>query len=341
MPAQREHLLRFVDITLCITARQRPQHRQRGAHRAAQQLGDADHAPFAVRIEQRRFDRRLGEGIALHDAPDALHGGIDIGCFGALHRRCDEGIDADLYAFRTLVAIRQSADRRRFTHPFDAVAAHHAHQQQGAPLDDRHRQQMRPNHRQVDENGRYAPDRNHGHSDAARGAASSLPAPTIAAKAARKSAMLRLTAVPNKRSPTAASLPPSLRSALYESSVTRSRGRRVMRAVPFAKPAPAPLSVPAKVTALRYSGSVSVIRPLKPAFSGPTLTCRTAAYSVSDLRSTDLQPGEHPCSTAGSNNAAQIASGVAFRSTWPTSSMIFCLNLCVDGIDVRGRGERR
>ena len=60
---QRE---RLVDVARRIAAGERPQHRQRVAHRAAEQRVDRQAEALALRVEQRDLDGRLGEGVALH-----------------------------------------------------------------------------------------------------------------------------------------------------------------------------------------------------------------------------------------------------------------------------------
>ncbi len=146
-----QQALGLLDIAGGIAAGQRPQHRQRVAHRTAEQRGERHAEPLALRVEQRGFQRRLGEAVAARDLVQPRHRAMDIG--GVLTDQCGRqiGINGQLDAFGTFLAIGQAADRGGLANAFDAVAGAQPHDDQRLLLHGRHGQLMRADGGQVDQ----------------------------------------------------------------------------------------------------------------------------------------------------------------------------------------------
>jgi len=131
-------------------------------------------------IEQRGFDTGFGEGIALGNLVQALHGGVDIGRRLAHQHRRQMRIDIGLDAFRAFVAIRETANGGGFADAFDTVAAPQAHNHQGLLAHGVHRQGVGADGRQVDDLGgqTFNQDGVHGNCPFCQGGQPRSPPPT-------------------------------------------------------------------------------------------------------------------------------------------------------------------
>ncbi|MNR16234.1 hypothetical protein D3C85_1328220 [compost metagenome] len=156
MTAQVEHLLGLGDVARGVAAGQGPGHFQAVAYTPAEQFADRQALAFALSIEQGAFDPRAGKGIALDHLVQALHGGVDVAGIQAGQQRREIAVDILLDAFRAFVAIGQATDGGGFAEAFDTVAALQADDHQGLLLHGVHRQLVRANGWQVDDQGRDA-----------------------------------------------------------------------------------------------------------------------------------------------------------------------------------------
>ena len=93
---------------------------------------------LALRVEQRRFDRALGEAVAARDLVQLEHRAVDVGRVLPDERRREVSVDGQLDAFGTFVAVRQAADRRGFANALDAVARAQTDDDEGLLLHRRH-----------------------------------------------------------------------------------------------------------------------------------------------------------------------------------------------------------
>lgn len=142
----------FFDIALGIAARERPEHGQRLADRAAEQFRHRHAQALALRVEQRRFDRGLGEAVAARDLVQPEHRAVDIGRILSDERGREISIDGQLDPLGTFIAVRQAADRRGFAKALDAVARAQTDDDEGLLLHRRHGELMRANGREVNQN---------------------------------------------------------------------------------------------------------------------------------------------------------------------------------------------
>ncbi|MCY1533290.1 hypothetical protein D9M68_686120 [compost metagenome] len=143
----------FLDIADGIAAGQGPQHRQAGAHRAAQQRRHGHAQAFALRVQQCAFQRRFRVAIAARHGRQTVHGRVDVGGIQAGQGRRQVGVDGQLDALRAFLAIGQAADGGGFADAFDAVAAAQAHDHQRLALHDCHGQLVGADRRQVHQDG--------------------------------------------------------------------------------------------------------------------------------------------------------------------------------------------
>ena len=151
--AQVEHPLGLFDVLVGVAAGERPGDRQLVPVASAQQFGDRQADALAHGVQQRRFDRRLGEMIADDDLPDRRHGLADPGGIADLQDRREVGVDRELDALRAFLAVAQAADRRAFADADDTVRAMDANDHDGLAVHRRHRENMRPNGRKIDQKG--------------------------------------------------------------------------------------------------------------------------------------------------------------------------------------------
>ena len=149
--AQVEHLLGLVDVLFGITAGQGPGHRQRITHTPAKQLADRQPKAFAEGVEQGAFDTGLGKSVAANTALQAQHRRVDVTRVLADQQRREVTVDVDLDAVGALVAVAQATDGGGFTDAFDAVGAPQADDNEGLVLHRVHRQLVRANGGQVDD----------------------------------------------------------------------------------------------------------------------------------------------------------------------------------------------
>ncbi len=165
MAADIEHALGFLDVFRGVAAGQGPGHLQTVAHPAAEQLADRQTEAFALGIEQCALDAGLGERIALRRLVQAQHGGVDVGSLLPHQQRAEVAVDVLLDAFRAFVAVGQAADGGRLADAFDTVAALHTDDHQRLLLHGVHRQLVRADGRQVDDDRLDAFDQDGAHGD--------------------------------------------------------------------------------------------------------------------------------------------------------------------------------
>ena len=151
--AQVEHLFGLGNVLFGVAAGQRPGHRQGVAHAAAEQFADRQVAAFAEGVKQGAFDAGLGKRIAANATLQAQHGSIDIARVLANQQRREVPIDIDLDAVGAFIAVAQAADGGGLADTFNAVGATHADNHQGLVLHRVHRQLVRADGREVDDDG--------------------------------------------------------------------------------------------------------------------------------------------------------------------------------------------
>src|SRR5690606_10737105 len=162
--ADVEHLLGFGDVLGGVAGRQGPGDFQAASYTPAEQFADRQPEALALRIEQRAFQAGLGKGVALGGLVQALHGGVDIARLLADQQRAEIIIDSGLDAFRTFIAIGQTANGGGLANAFEAIAATHTYDHQRLLLHGVHRQLVRADGRQVDDDRLDAFDQGVAHS---------------------------------------------------------------------------------------------------------------------------------------------------------------------------------
>ncbi|MCY1426505.1 hypothetical protein D9M71_423270 [compost metagenome] len=148
---QVEHFFRFGDVLLGVAAGQGPGHGQRIANTTAKQFADRQAEAFAQGIEQCGFNTGFGEGVATNAALQAQHGSVDVVAVLADQQWREVRVDVGLDAVRAFIAVSQTTDGGGFADAFDAVGATHADDHQGLVLHGVHRQLVRADGRQIDD----------------------------------------------------------------------------------------------------------------------------------------------------------------------------------------------
>ena len=155
-----EHLLGFGDVAGGVAAGQGPGHFKAVSHAAAKQLADRQTEALALGIEQCTFDAGLGESIALGDLVEPLHRRVDVVGVHTHQRRRQMRIDIGFDAFRAFITVSETADGGGFADAFNAIAAAQSQNHQSLLLHRVHRQFVRANGRQVDDDGRQVFNQN-------------------------------------------------------------------------------------------------------------------------------------------------------------------------------------
>eukprot|EP01136_Pigoraptor_vietnamica_P034701 Opistho-1_new@98981 len=151
--ALREHALGLVDVFGRVAGGQGPGNRQAVAHPAAQQLRDGQTGAVAQGVEQRGLDGALGEAVVLDGLVEPGHDGGHMVGIGADQQRGKVGIHRQLHAFGRLGAVGQAADGGAFAHAHRAIRAVQAHDHQRLAVHGGHRQLVRADRGQVQQQG--------------------------------------------------------------------------------------------------------------------------------------------------------------------------------------------
>ncbi len=161
MPTAGQHGLRLGDVLSRIAACEGPGHRQVVPATASEELRHRQADALAHRVQEGGLDGALGEVITDDGAIDTLHILGRTGCLGLQKQGREIGVDGELDALWAFRSIAQAADGRRLANAFDPVRAPEAHQDQGLAIHGRHGQDVRPDRRQIHQEGIDRLDQRH------------------------------------------------------------------------------------------------------------------------------------------------------------------------------------
>ena len=154
VPPRCDHRLGLGNVGCGAATGQGPEHGDPIAHPSAQQGGQRHAQLLALNVEQRRLHRVLREVVTHHGAADRHHQRGRFAQRLAQQQWRHVAVNRQLDRFRALVAIGKPADRGALTMSHQAIGGMDAHQCHALPADRRHRQDMRPDCRDID-NSRY------------------------------------------------------------------------------------------------------------------------------------------------------------------------------------------
>ncbi|MNL17491.1 hypothetical protein D3C87_1385870 [compost metagenome] len=154
-----QQALGFLDVAGGVAAGQGPEHRQRVAHGTPEQRGQRHVQALALPVEQRGFQRALGEAVAARHLVQPRHRAVDVGGVLADQRRAQVGVDGQLDAFGAFFPIGQPANGSGLADALHAVAAAQPHDHQRLLLHGRHGQLVGPDGREIDQDGLDAGNR--------------------------------------------------------------------------------------------------------------------------------------------------------------------------------------
>ena len=116
-----------------------------------EECGCGEAGALAERVDERRFHRAFGEMIALHRAADGRHRLADPAWISREQDWLEIGIDRELHTLWAFRPIGQAADGGALANAHNAVRHEETDNHQGLAADGRHRQLMRADRRQVDQ----------------------------------------------------------------------------------------------------------------------------------------------------------------------------------------------
>ena len=119
---------------------------------AAEQFGNRQADALSQRIEQGCLHGAFGELIVLDRTGYGCHRPCDAARYTGEQDWREIGIDRELHAFRALGTIGEAADRGALASSDDAIGHVQPHDRQCLPMHGRHRQLVRANGRQIDQN---------------------------------------------------------------------------------------------------------------------------------------------------------------------------------------------
>lgn len=148
--AHTQHLLGLGNVARGIAARQRPEHRQSIDPPPANKFAYRHADPFALRVQQGRFNRALGKIVANDVACQKCHRSARARGGLPFEQRRKIRIDGDLDRLRAFRAIRKATDRGRLTNPHDTVRAGYPDKADCLRMHRSHGQHMRADRRQIE-----------------------------------------------------------------------------------------------------------------------------------------------------------------------------------------------
>ena len=149
-----QHLFGFGNVARGVARGQRPRNRQPVAAAAAQQFADGHAQALALRVQQGRFQRALGEVVQFDELAQMRHQGLDAGCVLADHGGREVGVDGQLHRLGAFRSIRHAGDGGALADAHDAIAAKHPDQHQRLAVHGGDGQLVRPYGRKINE-GRF------------------------------------------------------------------------------------------------------------------------------------------------------------------------------------------